>query len=249
MFNKGQKSLLQLLRLIAVIFIGGILFWLFQLDGIEVVRGWLKRPTIEAKPTTRRETDTFLADEKVRFFLKHVQSEKVFWMFDENHVYPGNVEIEYAFSFDENAGSGITCDHRVDVFFKRGTSYRTVSGFVRVQNIKYNVKLDVQHLEVSLSSDKILDDRWMVRGASLSKFEDGNFKSIFDLTFEKTKVGGIVTAAVNRETFIDLFSYPEDVDLIAQLAIRRDAWVTYEFIRLDGTESLVLAEPLSAMLR
>src|SRR5436309_2304923 len=108
------KQLKQGLVAIAAILVGGIVIWLTAGGGTDVVLNWFRPIRIETGSVTRKDAQIFMVGEKIRFSLKDIHSERVFWVVDEREVFPGGVEFEYAFSLDSDQPLGIARDHRVD---------------------------------------------------------------------------------------------------------------------------------------
>jgi hypothetical protein len=237
-----------LVRLIIIIVAGitlGVIVWLKEFEGLNQIKKLLHPPFIKAISPMRPNVETFITGEKIRLYLTNIQSEKVFWLFEEKSVLPGSVEIEYSFPYDRSQADGLVRDYRVDAFFKHGAQYRVASTIVRTQNIRYSASIDVEQSDVRLTVRNTLGDRWMLSKASLSKYEDGAFKPGFDIPVEAVEsVARTTSFVIDRKTFTKVLAYPEHIDLRTQLATKKDAWVTYEFVDQARKEKLEIVQPL-----
>jgi len=235
----------------ASVLVAGILLWLFQLGGIDYIRTLFPTITIEARSTTREAVETFLTGEKVRFFLQGVRSEKVFWILNEEEVYPGGVQLEYVFPFDEADPLGVTRDHRIDVFFKHDKDYQAVSTMVRTQNIKYQVCVETHDWTMSILASRSLGDHWVFDNGWLSQSENGIFQRKVGLTFEPVAdTAEVVGTTVTAEAWSQVLTRPEYLAWSEGLPAGRrpNVWLTYEFVDLDGDQRLEIAKSLSDIL-
>lgn len=232
---------------IATVLVGGIAVWLTAGGGASRVLEWFQPAIIEATSTTRRIVDAFMAGEPIRFYLKNVKSERVFWVFDERTMHRGNIEFEYAFPFEGSLPIGLARDHRVDAFYKYGASYGVASEVVRVHNVQHSVSLNIESSAVKVQAATVLAERWMLERASITKFKDGNFepKGYFTMTEQPDKK--IASGVISAGKLFHALSYPGGGDLKTELARKKDAWVTYEFVDRDGKERLSIVHPLSAV--
>lgn len=236
----------------AVILVAGLAYWFFQAGGqrtiLEWFKTWSETPMIEATSTTRSDVDKFIAGEKIRFSLKLVQTDKVFWLFDDNEIIPGSIEIEYGFPFEPTQPLGITTVHRVHAFFRSGETYRVASRAVHSQNLKYEASVSVGQSGVRLIARTSLGDRWVLQNASLTSFEMGSFKIKGEIPLGVEAAApddpSLITGSIKLRTLRDALSFAENLDLKTQLANRRDAWVTYEFVDRNTKEKLAILQPL-----
>ena len=261
---------------IALVIAGIVLALLLFLDlrGPSLFTRWFSTETviIEKRSLTRGVVEVFMAGEKIRFALQDVESETVFWLFDEKELYSGGIEYEHAFAFDKNEPDGLEKVHRIDSFFKYNDSYQTTSTMVRVQNSRLVACVEIQGENISVVANKGLSDRWVLQKGWLSKSEGGVFQPKADLMFQP--VAGtpeVLTTTVTPEAWSEVLTHPEylawspDGDWItprtfglinanrrlwAGVATTRtsNAWLTYEFQNTDGDERLEIVSPLSGTL-
>ncbi|MGH8645365.1 MAG: hypothetical protein ACREX4_13235 [Gammaproteobacteria bacterium] len=242
-----MSDLKKALITIATVVVGGIAVWLTAGGGTAYVLEWFRPVIIETTSTTRKVQDQFIAGEKIRFFLKDIHSERVFWVFDEKDMRPGNIEIEYAFPFDETQAVGITRNRRVDAFYRYGGDYRAASKTVQTHNIKHAVSLKFEPSGIRITADTALGERWTLENAKITKFEKGFFEPKYTLAMKKIAGTEISSTAVTGGELTKALAYPKVVDLAdlkMQLANRKDAWITYEFLNADRTEKLAIVQPL-----
>src|SRR6266478_4935946 len=99
--------------------VAGVLFWIFQLEGLEVIKKWFHGAEIEVHSFKRPSATEFFTSEKLHFVLKNVEAERVIWVFDEEDPKSGGIDFDYLFNLVTNSVSA-TRDHRVDAFYKKG---------------------------------------------------------------------------------------------------------------------------------
>ncbi len=162
---------------VAAVLVAGIAIWLTAGGGTDIVLTWFRPVRIETVSATRQHAQVFMAAEKIRFSLKDVHSERVFWVVDEREVFPGGVEFEYVFTLDSNQPLGITRDHRVDSFFKSGAAYRTAETTIRTQNVNLDASKVPQSFERGRERTKLFPSHLQLGKVWLSGPQIGTFQS------------------------------------------------------------------------
>jgi len=231
------------LVLVGVALVAGALFWIFQLGGYRIIQEYFeKQPTIQAA-TTRTIGGPFLAGEKIRFSLQNVQSDKIFWFFDEKDWLPGDLEIEYTFGYDESQPFGIKKSHRVDVFFRYGKEYQTTLKNVVTENIKHAFSLDYGATGITVDADSTVGGDWVLHRVSLNKYEGGVFaqKLVFDIepgsAKAKEHIGWtMLSAKLGRSV----------ENIKTEIKEKTVGWLAYDFVNPEKMgEKLVILHPLS----
>jgi hypothetical protein len=233
---------------IGTVIIGGILTWLTAGEGISVVMNWFKPVKIIASSISRRNMDTFISGEKVRFFIDPIKTDKVLWMFGEKEVHHGGVEIEYAFAYDSTQSDGITIDHRVDAFFKDEGNYRTVSTTVRTQNVRYQASLLFTRLKVLLTTMKELEGRWQLDSVYMAKYDSGEFKIMLGFKVSEILNSDSINATISIDKFLKAFDYPRGTDLRTLFATNPNAWIAYDFIDRQSAEKITIVQNVGNLL-
>lgn len=120
---------------VLAVFSAGGLFWLVQMDGwsqIESALGGVRCSIVVQSPGRLTANDYF-AGERLRFVLRGVDADKVVWVFGESEVQVAGIETEFRFPLDTSR-YGLTSVHRVDVFFRVGEGYQTLSTTIKINH-------------------------------------------------------------------------------------------------------------------
>jgi hypothetical protein len=81
---------------IGVILVGGVVYWLTELDGSKWLRERFQGPVIEIRSTSSPVAAEFLADEKLTFVLRRARGHNVYWIFDETTIIPAGLSVDHA---------------------------------------------------------------------------------------------------------------------------------------------------------
>jgi hypothetical protein len=186
--------------------------------------------------------DSFLAGEKVRFLLQRVPAHRVLWVLDDGAMAWASVEVEHAFAQNSTENSGWEDVHRVDALFAVGDLYQDLYTHVKIRNIIYKVKVDVQSSELSVTADTKLaageESRrkkpgvpggFTLVGASLAKYSDGKFSKVGSLAIQQ-KNSSALQLAIGKDKAIQALGYKQ-TDNLKESPISTDpaAWVAYDF--------------------
>jgi hypothetical protein len=157
--------------------VAGTLYWLFGAGGMDVVKDWIKSPSVNVRSESRSfGEDIFFATEKLNFSLKNVRSERVFWIFDEKVVIPSGITMDFAFEFLTNSPPDAANDHRVDAIYRRGDGYRVSSVKVRVLNQRLTAaSLGTNQLRIAVSTP----EHEPLKVIDLGSYDDGAFKTLW----------------------------------------------------------------------
>jgi len=215
---------------VAVILIAGAT-WLYHQVVIPIQVSSITRPAV---------TD-FVAGEELRFSLTGVESQNVFWIFDEDpahFVQTKGPEVHYTFQFDPKGQKDALWDRRVDAFFKTGGRYSTATKLVRVTNTQFKAAIQVKPSSFELTVPSAVMGNWYVSSAKLGTFEDAAVRNKLDFTLlPGTAQGhgeGVVYQLQGKEDF-----------LTKALEDRSNTWVTLDYKSREGNQSLRLIEPMA----
>jgi len=183
------------------------------------------------------EVQDFIAGEELRFSLKGVQSERVFWVFDEDQssvVETRGPEIKYTFQFESNRKEPVW-NRRVDAFFKSGGSYRSAYKLVSVANtsIPATVRVDPSGLKVTLPAGGPTGD-WKLASAKLGTFENAKVEDKVNLTRMSTGPGG------------DEWKLPASVPA-KPLSNTKDTWLSLDYVLPQSGRLLRIMKSFSAV--
>ena len=179
----------------------------------------------------------FIAGEELRFSLKGVQSERVFWVFDEDQksvVETRGPEIKYTFQFESNKKEPVW-NRRVDAFFKSGGSYRSAYKLVSVSNtsIPATVRVDPSGLKVTVPTGGPTGD-WTLASAKLGTFENAKVEDKMNLTRASTGPRG------------DEWKLPESASIAKPLADTKNTWLSLDYVLPQSGRLVRIMKPFSA---
>jgi hypothetical protein len=205
----------------------------------EKILDWVAGVQIEVSSTNRPSVSSFIAGEEIRFSLKGVESDKVFWVFDEdekNVVETRGPEIRYTFQFDPKGRKNVEWDRRVDAFFKKDGVYRPAWKLVRVINTSLSTGVHLGSSGLRLTVAQPLQGDWKLTGARLATFENAAVQDKLDLA---QAPGG---RAGEEWTFTSLTSA-----FTKALGGAKNTWLSLDFISPAGNQTLRLMKPLPAL--
>jgi len=231
----------KILPAIGVIIVAGALYYLFELGGKDRLVALFKRPSIEVRCVNRRDTDKVYAGEKLRFFINNVKCNKVFWIFDERHVVPGGIELEYRFSFEEGEPTGIEADHRVDVLFRSGQEYSAATTMVRVVNLNLVATIHQQLKRIEFLVKMKPVESLQLRSIGLAQYTEGRFSGQAALPVYKE--GSTFVDADGNSATKWVVNVPEaNTRMIADWKGKSNAWTEFTFSDTKTGQELVLVE-------
>jgi len=214
----------------------------------DTIKHWVSGNEIIVSSARRATAKEFLAGEKLRLCLKDVQSERVFWVFEESDVVCGDIEIEHAFPFAEGTPLAQARDRRVDAFFKSGDKYKVATKLVRTRNVKYNTKITFKESQLSVTAEKVLASEWGLSAVSIAKYSNGKFASGDMIPVSLTKDGKIGMAVLGSDAVAKALGLTDTKDLKAKIALGKNAWVSYELLDTKGNNKITIVEPLDKRL-
>jgi hypothetical protein len=141
----------------------------------------------------------------------------------------GNVEAQFAFSFDAKVPKGQARDHRVDAFFRIGDIYTP------------SVSVDESKVTVVAPIDFGAD--WSLTGTRLARFSGGQFVKQYQMLSQAPGSPGQFTAT-RRDAF-ETFGYTEGTHLDTALKADNRAWTWYDFKSKSTGATLTIAKPLA----
>jgi hypothetical protein len=221
------------------ILIAGALVWIFQLDGLNTIKDFFKRPSIEVRSTSRPFAQEYFSTEMLTLSLRNVESERVYWIVDDREGIPASVQVQYAFLQDTNRAYIAAGDHRVVAVYQHGDSYKAVSRRVRVENSRLSAAARFQDLQFSLTAPEQFGSGWKLVSARLSRYMKGAFfpqASLATSFGEKEYFGA--------ETMVNWIVPAEaSIKFRSGLTNGSEPWVEYEFTK-PGSDSLILVMPV-----
>jgi hypothetical protein len=153
---------------------------------------------IEVSCPRGQDVRDFIAGEELRFALKGVESERVFWVFDEDQksvVETMGPEIKYTFQFDPKKKEPVW-NRRVDAFFKSGGAYRSSYKLVSVANtaISANIQVTASGVQLTVPPGGPTGT-WKLDSAKLGVFENAAVADKMELAHTATGPTGEVWKA------------------------------------------------------
>jgi hypothetical protein len=216
-----------------------------QTIGWEKVLGPIaSRPKIESSSRNRPFTKTFLAEEKIRFKLNTVDTDRVYWLFDESDPFVrGSVEVEHSFRFDEKTPEGIERVRRVDAFYKEGDTYGHASARVQVTNVRVaSASIESQGLKLAVATD--LKGKWKFSSISLVKYDGGMFSGMSKERPSLATTGNEISAVWDFRQIAAAFTYDSAEEAKNRLGHDNTAWVSIAYEPVGGGQPLTLVKPI-----
>lgn len=210
--------------------------YLFQFDGWQQLRGLIRTPSIQVQSTSRLFVDGFFSGEKLRFGLSNVEASRVFWIFDEKEIVPGDIELEYRFAYSADRPLGQASDHRVDALYKVDGRYRSLSRFVRVENVDMQARLAAVMGEIQLSIPQAIDSSFALNRAVIGSFGEGEFHADMMLNIE----AGVSEHEPSGVKNIGWLVGPSLSELM-----QKEPWLQLEFVNEQTDEKLIFIDQLS----
>ena len=156
--------------------VAGGLYYLFGMHGYETLKGALSAGLeIAIYSPSRPTAKTFFVGEKLRFKLENSTSPKVFWLFEEQKVIPGTVEVEFAFLQDRSAPKGSKQLGRVDAFVRRGEAFASVSKTVDLDSLPIRSTVAQTDSQLTLFAPTKLANGWAIERVGLSSYDGAKF--------------------------------------------------------------------------
>ena len=230
---------------LGTVLVGGVLLWLTQLGGIELIHDGLKRPTIQVTSFSRAAQQTeFFAAEKLQLALRNIESERVFWIVDEREVISGGVGVEYVFAPNTNKPAASVNDHRIDAIYRRGDSYSVISHKIRVTNARLSFAALLNDDKLSIEGIEQLGKGWQFARIKLANYSNGTFNTewaALATNAEQTDGG----QHLGLKWFLDPAARNK---LLATRLRGEELWAELEFQKIGSSARLILAEPMGKQI-
>jgi hypothetical protein len=229
-------------QVVATIIAGVVLaliLWFTTFGGWDTVKGWVGRPMIDIRSSTRPFAKSFYVGEKLRVVLGNVTASRVIWLFDEDQVVRGTTEVEYAFKQDPLAQPGSSEHRRVDAFMKIGESYSWTSKWVDVDAVNFQGKIEDQGKQLVLSAPSDVSSKWTLAGVSISGYKNGKFTEAATLT----KKAALATDNYSEWLLADRAESPPLAglkDLVETSDKGGGSWIEYRFKGTKEGDALTL---------
>ncbi len=214
----------------------------------------LQQPRIEISSTVRPSTKTFFASEKMWLKLANVETDRVYWLFDEDDsLIRGGVQIQHGFDFDPKTPTGTETYRRVDAFYKDGDQYRTSTSKIAVSNLQVKAEILIKSEMLNILADSYIKgahEKWKISSASLAKYNDGNFEDT-----RATPISLVTTGYESKVTWdlnqaVAAYGYKSKEDfynvIIKDNRDDRILWVTITYSSKSG-KPLTIVKPIKGI--
>lgn len=205
----------------------------------------LSQPKIEFVSTQAPFKKTFYAEEIIRLKLVGIETDRVYWLFDETGpIINGIIEVEHSFPFVQKEPKGVEQFRRVDAFYKDRDSYGHASAFIPVSNLQMNFSVSVDSEGIKSSAISGIVGQWKLSNLSLASYEDGKFTQLNKQPTNLSASKKETAAMWDFSGVADAFGYRSVEEAKGRVAFENNIWVFAEYESIKGNASFRISRPV-----
>jgi hypothetical protein len=191
-------------------------------------------------------TDTICSGERLRFTIVGTECDHVIWLFDENedNFRNSNIEVDYAFAYDENQAPGISITHRVDAFCRKGDTYKPAMKRVTVFNRMVAGQLNERQNKLKVIVAPAIKD-FRPKKITITDNTRGELLESDNLSFY------LNSENVDRKkstTIFDLSLTPLGTKTLVENSKSAEIWLRYEFTN-DADENIIFFQRIKNLIQ
>ncbi len=238
------------LLILATVLVGGVIVAGQTLGWGDLLGSIINRAHILASSAVRPNPITFLAGEKVWLTLEGVQTDRVYWLFDEGKSpIRGGIQFQHSFPFDDSAPAGIKRMRRIDAFFRTGDSYSSVHALINVDNTKIQAMANVKHAGFEIIAESDIEGEWKLVDVSLAKFEDGKFNDKGAEPVLSVGDGKHARALMSYSKIKSDFGYTSVKEAQSDLSNGESFWISLAYKPIKGGKTLTVLKRVKEAMR
>lgn len=201
---------------------------------------------ISISPTSRPLSEAFFADEKLWVTLGGVETDRVYWVFDESdRVVAGGIQLQYTFPFNATAPVGGESKRRIDAFYKVGDEYKHTVKRVSVRNIQIRADSSFGPQGLAVTLPKEIPGEWKLDRVRLARLSKGGFKNAAIEPETSTASDTDARIVWNGAQVASEFGYRSSEEAGSKLISDGRVWISAEYKGNEMAETLTVVKPIS----
>ena len=228
----------------AVLF--SLVIWVTLKAEINWIGNQFSTPTIDFRHFKLLYKDIIFSGERLRFTLVGAKCENIIWLFDENenNFIKGNIEVDYAFAYDQNQAPGISTTHRIDAFCRNGESYKPIMKRVTVFNRMVAGELNERENKLQVIVKPAIKN-FRPKKIEITKNTSGKFSEFDSLYFYLNSENVDLKKNI---TVFDLSLTSLSTKTLVESSKSEEIWLRYEFTD-DTDENIIFFQNPKNLIR